>query len=71
MDPWPQLIFLAANGQMTVQQYVYYMADNYSANIPAELDETILNELAKLKNYGIIRFANKQQRPEPLFELPF
>jgi len=70
MDPWPQLVFLAANGQMTVQEYVHYMADKYSGTIPAELDKTILHELEKLENYRIIQFVNGQQRPESRFELP-
>src|SRR4051794_16627742 len=55
MDAWPQLVFLAANGQMTVHEYVHYMAGKYSGDIPANLDKTVTDELTKLsENYKII-----------------
>ena len=34
LGPWPQYIFIAANGQITITEYVYYMADIYSGDIP-------------------------------------
>lgn len=27
LDPWPQYVFIAANGQMTIIESVYYMTD--------------------------------------------
>src|SRR2546430_1194553 len=45
LDPWPQLVFVAANGQMTVKEYVYYMAGKYSGSVPEILDKTILNQI--------------------------
>jgi hypothetical protein len=70
LGPWPQYVFIAANGQMTVTEYVYYMADKYSSAIPELLDKTIIDEVVSLVNYGIIKLVEKKQRPESLFELP-
>ena len=70
LDAWPQYIFIAANGQMTVQEYVYYMADKYKGKIPDELDQTIIDELLTLIDYRVIEFSDHKQRPKPEFELP-
>ena len=64
LDPWPQLVFLSADGQMSVTEYVLYTANAYKGVIPENLDETIINELNTLKQYGIIDFIEKKQRPE-------
>ncbi len=69
-DAWPQLIFIAANGQMTLSEYVYFMADKYKNEIPILLDETIIIELQKLLEFKIIKFVRAKQRPEKQFELP-
>lgn len=70
LDPWPQYVFLAANGQITVTEYVYYMADKYKTEIPKLLDQTIINEMNSLVQYQIIKFVEQKQRPESRFELP-
>jgi len=70
-DPWPQYIFIAANGQMTIQEYIYYMADKYQGEIPALLDKTIIDEISALTDeYRIIEFSDRKQRPKHEFELP-
>jgi hypothetical protein len=30
LDPWPQLVFLAASGTQTVSEYIYEMASKYT-----------------------------------------
>jgi len=70
MDPWPQLVFIAANGQMTVSEYVYYMANKYTSEIPENVDRTIIDEITKLMGYRIIVFVDEKQRPEKRFEMP-
>src|SRR6478735_4170099 len=44
MDPWPQLVFLEANGQKTVHDFVYELASKYGKKetIPTDLDSTII-----------------------------
>ena len=58
LDQWPQLVFLAAKGQMTVQEYVYYAADKYDTEVPQMLDKTILDQIQTLLEYKIIRLAD-------------
>lgn len=70
LDQWPQLVFLAAKGQMTVQEYVYYAADKYDSEIPQMLDKTILDQIQTLLEYKIIRLADSKQQLDPLYEVP-
>lgn len=69
-DPWPQEIFLAANGTKTIKEYIYYMADQYNKSIPPELDEVILNQLKKLVEYKIVKISDQQKAPETNFDKP-
>jgi hypothetical protein len=44
MDEWPQEIFLAADGQKTIEEYIYWMANLYLPNpIPSSLDKDIIS----------------------------
>ena len=70
LDPWPQIIFLAADGQLSVTEYINYVAGKYSGNIPENLDRTIIDELLKLESYQIIKFVAEQCNPEILFDKP-
>ena len=68
MDPWPQIIFLEADGQKTVAEFIAYIAGNYSGEIPEELDKTIIEELLKLVDYKIVQLSEKKGRPEARFD---
>jgi hypothetical protein len=70
MDPWPQIVFLEADGQKTVAEFIAYMAGNYSGAIPEELDKTIIEELLKVVDYKIVQFSEKKGRPEARFDDP-
>jgi hypothetical protein len=70
LDPWPQVVFLEANGQLTIAETIYQLADMYSGEIPAELDATFISEIKKLVIYGIIEFSETKRAPLPAFNLP-
>lgn len=70
MDPWPQLIFLAAEGQKTIEEYVYFMAEQYIGKVPAKLDETIIDEIQTLLKERMIVLSETKRRPEPDFDMP-
>jgi len=70
MDPWPQLVFLAADGQRTIEQYIYYMAGQYTGKVPDKLDETIIHEIGTLQQERLIELCDTQKRPEPRFDQP-
>ena len=64
MDPWPQIVFLAANGQRTIEEYVFEVADRYTGKIPDQLDETIIYQIQKLITEGVIELLDRKERPE-------
>lgn len=68
LDPWPQLIFNAANGKRTVSEFVHHLAGQYGKKIPAQLDRTIIQEILKLLEDGLIAFSRYPGRPLPEFE---
>lgn len=65
MDPWPQIIFLAANGQISVSEYIYYTASKYTSEIPELLDAMIIEELDKLIGLKIVERSLSQTNPKP------
>lgn len=70
LDPWPQTIFIAADGQQTIEAYVYHMAKQYSGKAPAGLASTILHEINTLLGYKLIELCEVQQYPDPSFYEP-
>ena len=68
MDPWPQVVFLEADGQRTVAEFIEYMAGKYSGAVPEGLDKTIIEELLKLIDYKIVQFSAIKRRPDEQFD---
>ena len=60
MDPWPQLIFLEADGQKTIEEFVHQTASTYGRGekIPEKLDSTILEVIASLLENKLIELQN-------------
>ncbi len=65
LDPWPQLVFLAADGQRTIKEYTLHMAHQYTGKIPPEVNQTILDQIKALLDNGLIRLSPTPERPEP------
>ncbi len=66
MDPWPQLIFLAAKGESTVHEFVYEMASQYGRKpVPEELDLNILELINDLVDDQLIALMDSKK------ELPY
>lgn len=70
LEEWPQLFFLNANGQMTVTEYVRYIADQYTTDIPDTLDHTIVYGLLELASQQLIKFTHNKQIVPQEFEQP-
>lgn len=70
LDAWPQHVFIAANGQITVEEYVYFVAGKYSGEVPSILDQTVINQINTLLEYRIIKVLDIKSRPDPRYELP-
>lgn len=63
MDPWPEIVFLAADGEHTVEEYVREMMMQYEGTPPPGVREQIHRTLNDLVNEGILRL---HEEPEPL-----
>jgi hypothetical protein len=70
LDIWPQLVFLDAKGQLTVAEYVNYMASQYKSKIPPKLDETIIYQLDSLAKLRVIEYSDIQIALDNKFDLP-
>lgn len=64
LDPWPEMIFISADGQRTVAEYVLYAAEKYTGTVPDLLDKTIIDEIENLLQYGIIQLTAIRSRPD-------
>lgn len=67
MNEWPQQIFLDADGQKTIAEYVVWMANQFEPEIlPATLDEDMIKMIEDLiEDGGIIELKEK------MTELPY
>ena len=72
MDPWPQLIYLGANGQITVSEFIHEMALSYDRRtpIPKELDVTVLTILTDLVDDKLIELTAEKRILSPDLEQP-
>ena len=62
MDPWPQTIYLSADGEQTVSDFVYYIASQYGKRevVPDALDKSILESLQGLLDDKLIELSNDE-----------
>lgn len=69
MDPWPQLVFLDADGQKTIKDFILITAKKYK-KIPDELDEVILFQINQLIKEGIIELSDTKIQLDKEFSSP-
>jgi len=67
---WGRFIFIAATGEQTVEEFIYYLADQYTDAIPDTLDQTIIYALLELEKKKLVLLTNKKQPLPKEFELP-
>lgn len=67
MDPWLQVVYLHADGQKTIQEFVFEIASTYKETVPDGLDKCILEVVESLLNDRLIELMdNKRDLPEHL-----
>jgi hypothetical protein len=66
MEPWHQIIFLAADGEHTVDDFARHMEQQYEVP-PAGLREQIRELVGILVGEGILRLHDKPQALPPYF----
>lgn len=57
MDEWPQLVFLEANGDKTIEEFIYVTAAKYK-KVPKELDKVILYQITQLLKEKLINLSD-------------
>lgn len=63
MDPWVQVVYLEADGQKTIREFVYQIASKYSLkeSIPDELDKAIIEVADNLLNDKLIELLDTKK----------
>ncbi len=67
MEPWHEVVFMAADGEHTVGQFVAQMGAQYSGGTPAGLREQVHEIIAVLVHEGVIRIHPLPQPLPPYF----
>lgn len=67
MEPWHQTVFMAADGEHTIGQFVDHMGAQYEGGTPAGLREQIHGLIAVLLDEGIIRLHSEAKPLPPYF----
>ncbi|NOU58510.1 hypothetical protein [Marinifilum caeruleilacunae] len=64
MDKWPQQIYLDADGQKTIKEYIIWMANQYaSGQIPPTLDKEMISLIENLVADGeLIKMVNEKSK---------
>ncbi len=70
LDSWGLNIFVSANGDKTVEEFVYHVAALYEDVVPEDLEQTIIFELARLAESNFIAFSREKKQPEQAFNSP-
>jgi len=74
LDFWSQEMFLDANGQKTVTEYLTVLINQFQESkmeIPGDLDEFMIETLESLNNdLNAIEFSNSPIKVAPEFENP-
>lgn len=61
MDPWPQTVFLAADGQHTIREFVQDLAKQYDDGPPRGLERQVRDAVARLAQEGLIILHENQR----------
>jgi hypothetical protein len=67
---WQRLIFLSAVGEHTIEQFIYFLADQYTTEIPFSLDHIVIFEFVEMERINLISLTAAKQMLPKEFELP-
>ena len=60
LDPWLEVIFAAADGQRTAQEFITQLGAQYPNGAPPSLPAQTYQLMAKMEAEGLIRFTDQQ-----------
>jgi hypothetical protein len=58
MDPWPKLVFLAADGEHTIEQLIASLSASYESGAPPGLGDQVIAIVNTLVKEGIVELAD-------------
>lgn len=61
LDPWPETVFAAANGQRTVAEFVAELRSQWGADAPVNLDAQVAEQLTRLVDEGLVKLIDERQ----------
>ena len=67
MDPWPELVFSAADGEHTVGELITSLASEYASGAPAGLREQVHEIVDELVEEGMLRLHDSPEKLPPYF----
>ena len=70
MDEWPELIFLAADGQHTIAEFIASIGSEYDGGMPEGLPEQIRSIIQDLSEHGYITLLSSKKTLPYYFAIP-
>ena len=70
MDPWPEMLFAAADGQRTVAQFTAELKQQWGDGAPADLSEQVAAQLGPLVEEGLVKLVDHPQDLPPYLASP-
>jgi hypothetical protein len=70
LDPWPESLFAAADGQRTVDEFVAKVRSEWGPGVPANLAWQAVTQLLRLAKEGLVTLTDKPQELPPYLASP-
>lgn len=70
MDPWPQMIFLMADGEHTVAQLITHLSSQYQGGAPPGLADQVRDIVLLLEREGVVQLHAQPKLLPPEFARP-
>jgi hypothetical protein len=59
LDPWLEVIYAAADGQSTIQEFIERLKTQYSGGAPTGLEQQTIALISKMEAEGVIRLVQQ------------
>jgi len=67
MEPWHEVVFMRADGEHTIAEFVAHMGSQYESGTPAGLEAQIHGIINELVNEGLLRLHDERKALPPYF----
>jgi len=70
LDPWPEMVFLASDGEHIMEEIVAAFAAGYPTGAPKELKATVISVVSQLEKEGLVTLSDKPIHLPSYLKLP-